>query len=218
MSDDQVGCEWVSVSSSTGLPGLSRTKAVSLNGCALLITSMNKDTDWQSMCLYLRAADRKRAWHRRDSKSRWTWTGSDHRTLTRKKSWNSNCGENWSPMDIANGRWRVGRGSATWWRRSQSADWLAAGVCDHTRCEELRRHTAGSAGHTQSLNKYTASRTKIFRSCRLLRGSSAKWGQSRGHKVGVKCRKWRSDVFFRCPETPKATSEVWYRGPIFKTS
>jgi len=27
MSDDQVGCEWVSVSSRTGLPGLSRTKA-----------------------------------------------------------------------------------------------------------------------------------------------------------------------------------------------
>ena len=25
---DQVGCEWVSVSSGTGLPGLSRTKAV----------------------------------------------------------------------------------------------------------------------------------------------------------------------------------------------
>ena len=28
MSDDQVGCEWVSVSSGTGLPGLSRTKDV----------------------------------------------------------------------------------------------------------------------------------------------------------------------------------------------
>ena len=28
MSGDQVGCEWVSVSSGTGLPGLSRTKAV----------------------------------------------------------------------------------------------------------------------------------------------------------------------------------------------
>jgi len=28
MSDDQVGCEWVSVSSGTGLPELSRTKAV----------------------------------------------------------------------------------------------------------------------------------------------------------------------------------------------
>ena len=28
MSDDQVGCEWVSVSSGTGLSGLSRTKAV----------------------------------------------------------------------------------------------------------------------------------------------------------------------------------------------
>ena len=28
MSDDQVGCEWVSVSSGTGLPGLSWTKAV----------------------------------------------------------------------------------------------------------------------------------------------------------------------------------------------
>ena len=28
MSDDQVGCEWVSVSSGTGLPGLYQTKAV----------------------------------------------------------------------------------------------------------------------------------------------------------------------------------------------
>jgi len=28
MSDDQDGCEWVSVFSGTGLPGLSRTKAV----------------------------------------------------------------------------------------------------------------------------------------------------------------------------------------------
>jgi len=28
MSDDQVGCEWVSVSSGTGLPGLSQTKAI----------------------------------------------------------------------------------------------------------------------------------------------------------------------------------------------
>jgi len=28
MSDDQVGCEWVSVSSGTGLPWLSRTKAI----------------------------------------------------------------------------------------------------------------------------------------------------------------------------------------------
>ena len=28
MSDDQVGCKWVSVSSGTGLPGLSWTKAV----------------------------------------------------------------------------------------------------------------------------------------------------------------------------------------------
>ena len=28
MSDDQDGCEWVSVSSGTGLPELSRTKAV----------------------------------------------------------------------------------------------------------------------------------------------------------------------------------------------
>ena len=27
-SDDQVGCEWVSVSSGTGLPGLYQTKAV----------------------------------------------------------------------------------------------------------------------------------------------------------------------------------------------
>ena len=26
MSDDQVGCKWASVSSGTGLPGLSRTK------------------------------------------------------------------------------------------------------------------------------------------------------------------------------------------------
>jgi len=28
MSDDQDGCEWVTVSFGTGLPGLSRTKAV----------------------------------------------------------------------------------------------------------------------------------------------------------------------------------------------
>jgi len=28
MSDDQDGCEWVSISSGTGLPGLSRTKAL----------------------------------------------------------------------------------------------------------------------------------------------------------------------------------------------
>jgi len=28
MSDDQDGCEWVSVPSGTGLPGLSRTRAV----------------------------------------------------------------------------------------------------------------------------------------------------------------------------------------------
>jgi len=28
MSDDEVGCEWVSVSSGTSLPGLSGTKAV----------------------------------------------------------------------------------------------------------------------------------------------------------------------------------------------
>ena len=28
MSDDQVGCEWVNVSSGTGLPGLSQTTAV----------------------------------------------------------------------------------------------------------------------------------------------------------------------------------------------
>ena len=28
MSDDEVGCEWVSVSSGTGLPRLSQTKAV----------------------------------------------------------------------------------------------------------------------------------------------------------------------------------------------
>ena len=31
MSDDQVGCEWVRVSSGTGLPGLSGQKL--LNGC-----------------------------------------------------------------------------------------------------------------------------------------------------------------------------------------
>ena len=30
MSDDRVGCEWVSVSSGAGLPGFSRTKAVKL--------------------------------------------------------------------------------------------------------------------------------------------------------------------------------------------
>jgi len=35
MSDDQVVCEWVSVSSGTGLPGLSLTKAVKrLCACA----------------------------------------------------------------------------------------------------------------------------------------------------------------------------------------
>jgi len=28
MSGDQDGCEWVNVSSGTGLPGLSRTKAI----------------------------------------------------------------------------------------------------------------------------------------------------------------------------------------------
>jgi len=35
MSDDQVGCEWVSVSSGTGLPGLSRQKM--LNGCVCVL-------------------------------------------------------------------------------------------------------------------------------------------------------------------------------------
>jgi len=38
MSDDQVGCELVSVSSGTGLPGLSRTKVVEqLCVCSLTI-------------------------------------------------------------------------------------------------------------------------------------------------------------------------------------
>jgi len=37
MSNDQVGCEWVSVSSGTGLPGLSRTKAVKrLRVCVII--------------------------------------------------------------------------------------------------------------------------------------------------------------------------------------
>jgi len=39
MSDDQVGCKWVGVSSDTGLPGLSRTKAVKrlcVCGCVIL--------------------------------------------------------------------------------------------------------------------------------------------------------------------------------------
>ena len=30
MSEDQDGCEWVSVSSGTGLPGLSRTKGITV--------------------------------------------------------------------------------------------------------------------------------------------------------------------------------------------
>jgi len=33
MFDDQVGCEWVSVSSGTSLPELSRTRQKPLNGC-----------------------------------------------------------------------------------------------------------------------------------------------------------------------------------------
>ena len=43
MSDGQVGCAWVSVSSGTGLPGLSRTKAVKrLCVCVLSINESNK--------------------------------------------------------------------------------------------------------------------------------------------------------------------------------
>ena len=41
MSDDQVGGEWLSVSSGTGLPGLSRTKAVKwLCVCAYPISAL----------------------------------------------------------------------------------------------------------------------------------------------------------------------------------
>jgi len=36
MSDDQDGCEWVSVSSGTGLPSLSRTKGRK-NGCVCVV-------------------------------------------------------------------------------------------------------------------------------------------------------------------------------------
>jgi len=47
MSDDQVGCEWVSISSGTGLPGLSRTKAVKrlcVCVCVLLLSQQNRTT------------------------------------------------------------------------------------------------------------------------------------------------------------------------------
>ena len=37
MSDDQVGCEWVNVSSGTGLPGLSRTKAIKRSCVCVLV-------------------------------------------------------------------------------------------------------------------------------------------------------------------------------------
>ena len=44
MFKDQVGCEWVSVFSGTGLPGLSRTKAVKrLCVCVLLIVQRAGD-------------------------------------------------------------------------------------------------------------------------------------------------------------------------------
>ena len=42
MSNDPVGCEWVSVSSGTGLPGLSQTKAVErLCVCVLHVSDRN---------------------------------------------------------------------------------------------------------------------------------------------------------------------------------
>ena len=45
MSDDQVGCEWASVSSGTGLPGLSRTKAVKRLRVCVCIGSVYHLTD-----------------------------------------------------------------------------------------------------------------------------------------------------------------------------
>jgi len=54
MSDDQVGCEWVSVSSGIGLPGLSRTKAVKrlcvcvcLTGVLALFSNLKIEIDWK---------------------------------------------------------------------------------------------------------------------------------------------------------------------------
>jgi len=43
MSDDQVGCEWVSVSSGTGLPGLYQTKAVK-RLCVCACVRVNSDS------------------------------------------------------------------------------------------------------------------------------------------------------------------------------
>ena len=53
MSDDQVGCEWVSVSSGTGLPGLSRTKAVkrlcvSCVACVCLLGLPKSQRTWSA--------------------------------------------------------------------------------------------------------------------------------------------------------------------------
>ena len=48
MSDDQVGGEWLSVSSGTSLPGLSRTKAVKwLCVCAYPISALMLLAGWQ---------------------------------------------------------------------------------------------------------------------------------------------------------------------------
>jgi len=44
MSDDQVGCEWVSVSSGTGLPGLSRSKAVKRLCVCVVIPKVARDS------------------------------------------------------------------------------------------------------------------------------------------------------------------------------
>ena len=58
MSDDQVGCEWVSVSSGTypTLPGLSRTKAVKrlcvcVCVCGMSVMSCNKDRHLKLQCI-----------------------------------------------------------------------------------------------------------------------------------------------------------------------
>ena len=48
MSDDQDGCEWVSVSSGTGLPGLSRTKAVK-QLCVCVCPGNNGNTAWHKV-------------------------------------------------------------------------------------------------------------------------------------------------------------------------
>jgi len=52
MSNDQVGCEWVSVSSGTGLPGLTRTEAVKRLCVCVYITvnACNRITPENNYC------------------------------------------------------------------------------------------------------------------------------------------------------------------------